>query len=1113
MRLPSVFAAFATCLLMTLSWSVHAHPSGLSVDGSAAISSGMAAEADAKADKKKEDWDIAASHGPVKQVEFSVEEGTWLDLDVSPDGKQIVFSLLGDLYRLPIAGGDAIRVTSGPAWDIQPRWSPDGTEFAFTSDRDGGNNIWRIDIDGSNPVQVTDEDFRLLNTPAWTPDGRYLVARKHFTSRRSLGAGELWIYHKSGGSGLQLVEKRNKQQDLGEPSVSPDGRYVYYSQDVSEGPTFQYNKDPHGVIYAVKRLDRKTGKTETLIRSPGGAIRPQASPDGRWLAFIKRVQDKTVLHVMDLESGAVRPVWDGLSHDQQEAWAIFGPYTGYDWMPDSKSVVIWAQGGIWRVDMGSGEAAEIPFVAHVSQSLAEPLRFQHDLPEGRFAPRLIRDIATSADGETLIFHAVGKLWRKRLPNGEPQRLTGNDGVFEYQPAFSADGDKLLYTTWSDEHYGALWVRDAAGRGKGRKLTPEPGYYAHPRFSPDGKQVVYAKTGGTALTGNLWTLRQGIYLVPTAGGTPRQVVAEGYAPQFNADGTRIYYMTGHGMDKKLMSVGLHGQQPRQIFDLKYVNHIAISPDGRWVAFTELFNAYVAPMVATGKSIELNKDTKALPVAQVSADVGSWLGWSADSRSLHWMVGNRYHSRLLTDSFAFLVGDGAQVEPPEPGGGIAVGLEVAVDDPQQVVAFTHARIVTMRDAEHRKEVIEDGSLVVDGDTIVAVGPSASIEIPTGARVIDASGKTIVPGYVDVHGHAVHFGDGVIAQENWAYYANLAFGITTIHDPSATTARVFSQAELVRAGLLVGPRIFSTGSILYGADGDFKVVINSLDDAMSHLRRLKAMDAISVKSYNQPRRNQRQQINAAARELGLMVVEEGGSTFHHNMTMVLDGVTGIEHNIPVAPLHEDVIKLWSKTDVRNTPTLVVTYGGLSGERWWYARDKVWQNEKLRRYVPVPSLEARAIRREIAPPWDYYHVDVAKAAKKLRDAGVGIQVGGHGQMQGLSAHWETWMLTQGGFSNFEALRAATIDGVDYLGLSADLGSLEVGKKADLVVLNANPLEDIRATIDTRYVMANGRLFDVEAGMAEVGNRQAPAPSFFWHDGSAATGITVGHGPVGMED
>ncbi len=1062
-------------------------------------------------DGKKAEWKVESSLPVHKTIRFSTTESTWTNLDVSPDGKTIVLDLLGDLYLLPITGGKARPLTSGVGFDLQPRFSPDGRQVAFTSDRGGGNNLWRIGIDGKNAVQVSNEDFRLLNNPAWTPDGHYLVGRKHFTSLRSAGAGEQWMYHASGGgTGLQLTKQKNDQQDQGEPALSPDGRYLYFSEDVSPGPTFQYNKDPHGLIYAIRRLDRESGEVIDVVRSAGGAVRPQPSPDGKTLAFVKRVREKTVLHLLDLDSGVTRPLWDGLSHDQQEAWSIFGSYPNFQWLPDASALVIWAQGGLWRVDAVSGATARIPFEAEVAQAVAQPLRFEQTLPDGQFTAQMVRDVATAPDGRSVVFHAVGQLWTRALPQGRPQRVTTEaGGDFEYQPSFSADGRKLLYTRWNDADLVRVVERDLAS-GSERVLELPKGYYYGPEYSPDGSQIVFARTSGSGLTGGAWSSDAGVYLVPRTGGEPRRVASGGGTPQFSADGARIFYFTGGGISKKLMSIGLAGEEPREVLNLKYPNLVSISPDGNWVAFTELFNAYVAPLPQTGASIELSKDTKAIPVAQVSRDAGSYLHWSGDSRSLHWTVGDQYFTRDLKDAFAFVEGAPKTLPALADAKGIALGVSQPVYAPDDSVAFTGARIITLRDSETAQEVIEDGVLLVKGDRIVAVGPTAEVRVPDGTRVVDARGKTIIPGIVDAHAHVAHFGGGVIPQQNWAYYANLAFGVTTAHDPSASNEFVFSQAELVRAGRMVGPRVFSTGTILYGADGDFKAVINSLDDARSHLRRMKALGAFSVKSYNQPRRDQRQQINQAARELQMLVVEEGGSTFFHNLTMVIDGATGVEHNLPIAPLYRDVIQLMAGTDVRNTPTLVVSYGGLSGERWFYARDRVWEDEKLKRFFPRGTLDGQSIRRETAPDWDYYHIEVAKAAKALRDAGVRIQVGGHGQMQGLAPHWEIWMLTQGGFSNFEALRAATFDGADYLGLGRQLGSLEVGKRADLVVLNGNPLDDIRATADTHMVMVNGRLFDTST-MAEIGGQSAPEPTFHWQRHQAGQTFGMQYGPTAI--
>lgn len=1036
-------------------------------------------------------WDVNGEHGPTRTVHFSTDEGTWLDLDVSPDGRHLVFSLLGDLYRLPIGGGRAERLTSGPAWDVQPRYSPDGSEIAFTSDRDGGNNLWRMRADGSNPVQVTRERFRLLNNPAWTPDGQYLVGRKHFTGLRSLGAGELWLYHRDGGEGLQLTKQKNDQQDLGEPAVSPDGRYVYFSEDVSPGPSFQYNKNPHGLIYAIKRLDRETGAIETLVASAGGAVRPQPSPDGRTLAFVKRLREKSVLHLLDLESGIVRPLWDGLERDQQEGWAIFGPYANFDWTPDGRALVVWGrEGRFWRVDAVSGEATNIPFEAEVELQVTEAPRQQKVLPQGEFTPRMVRDVATSPDGRRVLFHAVGRLWLKE-DEGRPRALTAAEDRFEYQPAFSPDGRRVLFTTWNDERRGQVVERELAS-GRERVLSSEPGVYASPRYSPDGRRIVFTKDGGHALIGGAYDRDAGVYLLEP-GSAPRRIAERGRNPQFSADGERVLFLTGGGIAKKLMSVGLHGEQPRELLDLKYVNAVALSPDGRHVAFTELFNAYVAPLPATGGSIALSKDSKAIPVTALTTRVGAELHWS-DARTLHWVEGDRYVSRRL--------------EAGNDDGGRPLGLSVPVDTPSDTVAFVGGRIITMREAETTQEVLEDGVLLVRGDRIAAVGRRGEVAVPAGARVVDVAGKTLLPGFIDAHAHANHFFDGAIPQANWAYYANLAFGITTMFDPSANTPTVFSQAELVQAGRMVGPRVFSTGTILYGADGDFKAVVNSLDDARAHLQRLKANGAFAVKSYNQPRRDQRQQINQAARELGMMTVEEGGSTLQHNLTMIVDGSSNIEHNLPVAPLRRDVIELWRQTDVRNTPTLVVTFGGLSGEYWWYARERVWENERLLRFFPRSTLDARAIRRETGPDWDYWHLTVAESLKRLRDAGVGVQVGGHGQLQGLAPHWEMWMLAQGGFTPFEALRAFTIDGADHLGFRQDLGSLEVGKKADLVVLEGNPLEDLRASANTALVMVNGRLFDAST-MAEIGGRQRPAPVFHWQRQPTGLSAAAAWGPT----
>jgi Tol biopolymer transport system component len=377
-------------------------------------------------ESERSEWTIEHTWAPTQQLSFTVSEGTWMDLDVSPDGRTIVFDLLGDIYTLPISGGQATRISGGPAFEFQPRFSPDGTRIAFVSDRDGMNNIWTMSPNGEDPRQITTEEERDVNTPEWSADGEYIFARKHFVFSRSLGAGEIWMWHTSGGSGLQVTDRPNEQQDQGEPAASPDGEWVYYSQDVTPGPFFQYNKDPYAGIYAIRRRSLETGEQETVTGGPGGAIAPTPHADGRRLAFVKRDRLKTVLYIRDLETREEWPVWDGLEHDMQEVWAIHGPQARFSWVGDTDDVVVWAQGKIWRVNTAAGDAAEIPFTAQVDVQIQQAVRHDVDVAPDDFKVKMLRHVDTSPDGRRVVFSAVGRLWVNDADGGNARRLTDAD---------------------------------------------------------------------------------------------------------------------------------------------------------------------------------------------------------------------------------------------------------------------------------------------------------------------------------------------------------------------------------------------------------------------------------------------------------------------------------------------------------------------------------------------------------------------------------------------------------------------------------------------------------------------------------------------------------------
>lgn len=1093
-----------------LSISSHAHNLlwGLLCGAMLALSGSAWAREGAAADDKPV-WDVNNPQLPLKEIPIDVEAGTWMSLDISPDGTTLVFDLLGDIYSLPVEGGLARPLTSGVSWDMQPRFRPDGQEIAFVSDRGGGHNLWVMAKDGSGARAVTKEDFRLISNPAYRPDANYLVGRKHFTGRRSLGAGEIWMVHTSGGKGVALTTKKNDQKDLGEPVFSPDGTRLYFSHDVTAGDVFEYNRDPNQGIYAISVLDLESGRIDRVVGGPGGAVRPTPARDGKHLAYVRRNREKTELVLRELESGKDRVLTDILDRDMQETWAIFGVYPSMAFSPDSKTLYFWAQGRIHRIPVAGGVPEVVPFRVQGSRQIADAVRFPVEVAPQSFPVRMLRGVRTSPDRKHVVYDALGYLWTRRLPDGPAVRLTSQTDHFEMNPSYSRDGKWIVYTTHDDRELGTVRIVPSTG-GIGRKLTSTPGHFVDPVFSPDGKTIVVNKVSGGGVISPLYSHDPGLYAILVDGGTMNLVTRDGSAPGFGASSDRVYFAGTDGDKRALKSIGIDGLDPRTHVTSASGVDYAVSPDEQWVAFNDRFRIVVAALPKVGRPLEYAIDSKSLPIARVAQDSGYFLHWSNDSKTLFWSLGPRLFQRDLAETFSFLNTNKESAEP-EVNEGIPIGLDAVADKPKGIKAIVGARVIPMVG----DTVMESATIVIEGDRIVAIGTAADVVVPKGAWVLSAEGKTIIPGLVDVHAHSSQGQKGIIPEQNWQNYGTLAFGVTTVHDPSNDTETFFAASEMAKVGTIVAPRLFSTGTLLYGADTEYKSEVDSLEDARSHLRRLKASGAFSVKSYNQPRRDQRQMILAAARELGMMVVPEGGSVLENNLNQIVDGHTTMEHALPAVPLYEDVLQLWSASGVGYTPTLGVAYGGLFGEGYWYQESPVWDDKRLMTYVPRFAVDPKARRPQTAPLSDWNHIAVAKSAKQLRDRGVRVHIGAHGQREGLAAHWEMWMLHQGGFSPMQALRAATLDGATSLGMNQHIGSIEVGKLADLVVLNHNPLDDLRHSRDIETVVLGGRFYDAKT-MDELGAKGKKRAPFFWESDTGAvmgtSGETIHHQCVGCE-
>ena len=1050
---------------------------------------------------KSKKWDVNNPHKDwsYKTFNLNTDEGTWMNLDISPDGKTIVFDMLGDIYTMPVTGGKAKALRTGLAFEVQPRYSPDGTYISFTSDAGGGNNIWVMTADGQNAKAITKEKYRLLNNAVWTPDGKSLVARKHYTSERSVGAGEMWQYPLVGSAGLQITKRKNDQQDVNDPSISPDGRYLYYAEDMYPGGFFQYNKDPNSQIYVIKQYDFTTGKTKTITGGPGGAARPIISRDGKNLAFVKRIREQTVLYIHDLATGEEKPIYFDLDKDQQEAWAVFGVYPYFSWMPNNKDLVFWTAGKIHSINIDSKVIKNIPFEIDTSIKLTETHQVKRKAFTENFSSKMIKDVKTSPNGNTIIFTSLGHIYKKTLPNGIPTRIS-NLSDFEADPSFSPDGKSVLFVTWNDENLGAIYSIKLDGSGL-KKLTKQKGIYRTPIYDGSGSKIAYRKESGNGDQGFDFTKMTGIYTMNYTGSYPKRISESGEFPQFSEDNKRVFFQTGGAffgnLTKKLKSVDLSGNDEKSHFTSKLANRIVPSPDNKWVAIIHLHKVYIAPFIQNGQEINLDIKTKSFHIESLSEEAGIDIHWGSSNKKVHWTLGGEYFTKNLIDNtkdpFAKTNLDSSKATSS------SINLTVKSDVPEGIIAFTNARLIIM----NGNKVIEEGTIIINQNKIDTIGTSEKIAIPEGAKVYDMKGKTIMPGIVDVHAHVGAFRNGLSTQKHWQFYANLAFGVTTSHDPSVHTKAAFTLEELQKSGQTVGPRLFSTGFILYGAEGDFKAVVNNLEDARFAIERTKAFGAKSVKSYNQPRREQRQQIMQAAKELGVNVVPEGGSNFYSNMSMIFDGHTGIEHNIPVNPVYKDVLSLWSNSKTGYTPTLIVNYGGMNGEMFFYEESNVWENETLLKYTPRYVIDTRSRHRIKIPRKEYEngHILTSKTVTDLSKMGVKVNLGAHGQLQGLGAHWELWMLHQGGMSNLEALKAATINGAEYIGIGDELGTLEVGKLADLIILDKNPLENIRHSNTVTHTMINGRLYDVTT-MNEIGNYNTPRTKFYWENGKYNQGV-----------
>ncbi|MBW4038304.1 MAG: amidohydrolase family protein [Acidobacteria bacterium] len=1023
---------------------------------------------------------------PSRHIKFDEHQGTWVSLDVSPDGKTVIFELLGDIYQMAVSGGEAHCIICGLPFDSQPTFSPDGTAIAFVSDRSGEENLWIARPDGSHPRQISAlTDNSVFISPAWSADGKSIYISRF---NPDINAFQLFRYTVADSHVDQLTfakptpstPKEFRNSALG-AAPSPDGHYLYYAAKTGLG----FDDDNTFPLWHIVRRNLATGEENSVVHAQGSAFRPQVSPDGKSLVYATRFQGRTGLRIRSLVTDEDHWLLYPIQRDDQETSASRDLLPRYTFTPDSQSILINFGGLIHRFDITTHTLTTLPFVAHVNLPMGPYLRqdIREDL--GPVRARIIQTPSQSPDGTQLVFSALTHIYVMSFAENKPRRLTQSSQP-EFDPSWSPDGRSIVYVTWTAIDGGNIWCANADGSGEPTRLTDHPDLYRNPVFSPDGKSILALRSSNYEYNHTYMEFspfQSDAIELPSAGG-PATVLASGILgniPQFTSKPGSVYLNFADGLYKiplngapKHRALRVTGPTWYFVDGTADADAIKISPDGQWALaqITEQLYLLHLPHGTTpsGKefSIELGKlsplETR---ITSIGAD---FFNWADSGKTITWAIGSTYFQQSLASVLSSHLNPLVTAEDQRPNVHLtSISVEVPRDTPHGQLVLRGATAITMRGAE----VIPNADILILDNHIAAIGPTGTLTIPPGATIRDVTGKYILPGFTDVHLHWADVRRGELTRLDPGFLSSLAFGITSALDPSPLSIDMLAYQDLLDAGMMTGSRVFSTGPAVFSFNQ-----LQSEQQAYNLVRRYSDFYRIqNLKEYRTGNRMQREWLLEATQSLHMQATTEGALDMKLDMTQIQDGFPGNEHAFSAVPIADDIVQLFARSGVSYTPTLQISNGGLAAQEFYYTTqpspDAINTDRRLRHFMPGFFIDAKTERLRWALPREYAFPLVAAGAASIQRAGGLVAVGSHGEIPGLGYHLELQALATGGMTPMEILHAATLGSSKTIGRDSQFGSLEAGKFADLIILDKNPLSDIKDTLSIHYVMKNGRLYD----------------------------------------